>query len=29
MRNADALVGNPESQNSRFCLAKSGAVYLG
>jgi hypothetical protein len=28
MKNADALVGNPSSQNTKFCLAKPGAVYL-
>lgn len=28
MTNADALVGNPENTNSRYCLAKAGEVYL-
>jgi hypothetical protein len=28
MENADALVGNPTHDNSRFCLAKPGSVYL-
>lgn len=28
MRNADALVGNPKNDNSKFCLAKTGEVYL-
>ncbi len=28
MKNADALVGNPENNNSRFCLAKAGEIYL-
>jgi len=28
MRNADALVGNPQNDNSKFCLAKVGEVYL-
>lgn len=28
MRNADALVGNPESDNRRYCLAKPGELYL-
>jgi hypothetical protein len=28
MSNADALVGNPENDNSRFCLAKGGEMYL-
>jgi hypothetical protein len=28
MTNADALVGNPEHGNSRFCFAKPGEIYL-
>jgi hypothetical protein len=28
MKNADALVGNPKNDNSKFCLAKVGEVYL-
>ncbi len=28
MQNADALVGNTQHDNSRFCLAKSGEIYL-
>jgi hypothetical protein len=28
MVNADALVGNPASDNSRWCLAKAGEIYL-
>jgi hypothetical protein len=28
MGNADALVGNPQHDNSRFCLAQVGAVYV-
>jgi hypothetical protein len=28
MRNADALVGNPAHDNSRFCFCKPGEVYL-
>ena len=28
MSNADALVGNPKNDNSRFCLAKEGDAYL-
>lgn len=28
MVNADLLVGNPKNDNSKFCLAKSGEVYL-
>jgi hypothetical protein len=28
MRNADALVGNPQHENQNYCLAKQGAVYL-
>lgn len=28
MQNADALIGNEKHDNSRFCLAKSGALYL-
>ncbi len=28
MSNADALVGNPANDNSRYCLAESGALYL-
>jgi hypothetical protein len=28
MTNADALVGNAENDNSRYCLAKPGSVYL-
>ena len=28
MKNADALVGNAKADNSKYCLAKSGAVYL-
>jgi hypothetical protein len=28
MENQDALVGNPQNDNSRYCFAKPGAVYL-
>jgi len=28
MANADRLVGNPKHDNSRYCLAKAGEVYL-
>ena len=28
MKNADALVGNAQRDNSRFCLAKPGVVYV-
>ncbi|MGH7944422.1 MAG: putative collagen-binding domain-containing protein, partial [Opitutaceae bacterium] len=28
MRNADALVGNPQHDNSRYCFAKAGELYL-
>lgn len=28
MTNADALVGNAKNDNSKFCLAQAGAVYL-
>lgn len=28
MKNADALVGNPKSDNSRYCFAKAGEIYL-
>ncbi|MDQ8180624.1 DUF5060 domain-containing protein [Pelagicoccus sp. SDUM812005] len=28
MRNADALVGNPERKNGNFCLAEAGNAYL-
>jgi hypothetical protein len=28
MRNADALVGNPHNDNSKYCLAKEGEMYL-
>jgi hypothetical protein len=28
MSNADALVGNPEHTNERYCLARPGEVYL-
>ncbi len=28
MNNADALVGNPHNDNSRFCLARPGDTYL-
>jgi hypothetical protein len=28
MKNADELVGNPKHDNSRYCFAKSGALYL-
>lgn len=28
MKNADALIGNPANDNSKYCLAKSGEVYL-
>ncbi len=28
MKSADALIGNPRNDNSRFCLAKPGSVYL-
>lgn len=28
MENADALVGNPKHNNSKYCLAKPGEIYL-
>ncbi|MCX7887269.1 MAG: DUF5060 domain-containing protein [Verrucomicrobiae bacterium] len=28
MTNANALVGNPENRNTRFCFAKAGELYL-
>lgn len=28
MKNADALIGNPTHDNSKFCLAKKGEIYL-
>jgi hypothetical protein len=28
MKNADALVGNPQHDNRRYCFAKAGEVYL-
>lgn len=28
MKNADALIGNAKSDNSKFCLAKAGEFYL-
>ena len=28
MKNADGLIGNPTHDNSRFCLARKGEVYL-
>jgi len=28
MKNADGLVGNPKADNSRYCLAKAGEVYV-
>ncbi len=28
MKNADALVGNSKNDNSKYCFAKSGAVYV-
>ena len=28
MKNANALIGNPENKNTKFCLAKPGEVYL-
>ena len=28
MKNADALVGNPKNDNSKYCLAKPGELYL-
>ena len=28
MNNADHLIGNPENNNSRYCLAKENEVYL-
>ena len=28
MKNADALVGNPKNDNSKYCLAKAGELYL-
>ncbi len=28
MENADALVGNPKNDNSKFCFAKPGEIYL-
>lgn len=28
MKNADALVGNPKNDNSKYCLAKAGEIYL-
>ena len=28
MKNADALIGNPKADNSKYCFAKSGEIYL-
>jgi hypothetical protein len=28
MTNRDALVGNPDHDNSRYCFAKAGELYL-
>jgi hypothetical protein len=28
MKNADALVGNPKNDNSKYCFAKAGELYL-
>jgi hypothetical protein len=28
MANADALIGNPRNENTRYCLAKSGEIYV-
>jgi hypothetical protein len=28
MKNADALIGNPKNDNSKYCLAKPGELYL-
>ena len=28
MKNADALVGNSKNDNSKYCLAKTGEVYV-
>ena len=28
MKNADALVGNPKNDNSKYCFAKAGEMYL-
>jgi hypothetical protein len=28
MVNADELIGNPKHDNSGYCLAKAGAIYL-
>lgn len=28
MKNADALIGNPRSDNSKFCFAKPGQIYV-
>ncbi|MCA1962941.1 MAG: DUF5060 domain-containing protein [Prosthecobacter sp.] len=28
MQNADALIGNPKNENSKYCLAKPGELYL-
>jgi hypothetical protein len=28
MSSANALIGNPQNDNRRYCLAKSGEVYL-
>jgi hypothetical protein len=28
MKNADALIGNVKNDNSKFCLAKGGELYL-
>jgi hypothetical protein len=28
MKNADALIGNPKSDNSKYCFAKAGEIYL-
>jgi len=28
MKNADALIGNPKNDNSKYCLAKPGQVYV-
>ena len=28
MKNADALIGNPKHDNSKYCFAKAGELYL-
>ena len=28
MKNADALIGNDKNDNSKFCFAKAGELYL-